>query len=214
MRHALVQEKPEQIELGHLLAEPSRNGLSQRPQDTPIGFEILRISAATSRADAVVDERDQKYLDISKEAADIYLLRRGDLLACRFNGNLSFVGRFALYLGQLERPQVYPDKLIRYRVNPVRILPSFARYALNSPSVRDSIESYCATTAGNIGISSADLKRVKIPVPSLETQTRIVRELDALHNKVNLANQIFSATEKAIDAVLPSILDKAFRGEL
>ncbi len=44
--------------LDDLLREPSRNGLAPRPSDTPPGTPILRISAATSRDDAIVDETD------------------------------------------------------------------------------------------------------------------------------------------------------------
>src|ERR1700686_1983508 len=100
--------------LGSLLREDSLNGISTRPEDDKLGIEILRISAGTSRGDGVVDENDVKYLPFDRAQVEKYQLRPSDLLACRFNGNLSFVGRFSLYSGYRNRFQVYPDKLIRF----------------------------------------------------------------------------------------------------
>ena len=132
--------------VGNLSTEDSRNGLGTRPSDVPPGVPILRISAGTSRPDAIVDETDHRYLSISEEELRIYQLREGDLLACRFNGNLHYVGRFSIYLNQQRQAQVYPDKLIRFRVDHSRIIPEFVRYAMNSPLGRVRIEAFCATT--------------------------------------------------------------------
>jgi len=53
------------VALGNLLMEKSRNGLGSRPNDEPPGVPILRISAGTSRRDAVVNESDFKYLELT-----------------------------------------------------------------------------------------------------------------------------------------------------
>lgn len=111
--------------LDDLLREPSRNGLAPRPSDTPPGTPILRISAATSRDDAIVDETDVRYLQVSEGDEVKYKLEPGDLLACRFNGNLNYVGRFALYSGTSSEARVYPDKLIRFRLDTEKALPEF-----------------------------------------------------------------------------------------
>jgi type I restriction enzyme, S subunit len=116
--------------LSELLREDSQNGLSPRPSDVPPGVPILRISAATSRTDAVVDESDYKFLEVSARDMGKYQLRPGDLLACRFNGNLHFVGRFALFKGESGEPRLYPDKLIRFRVDTERILAEFVTMTL------------------------------------------------------------------------------------
>src|SRR5262249_20271567 len=86
--------------LSDCLAENTRNGIGTKPVDIPPGVPMLRISAGTSRRDSLVEETDHKYLPVTSESVTNYHLRAGDLLACRFNGNLSFVGRFALYAGR------------------------------------------------------------------------------------------------------------------
>jgi type I restriction enzyme, S subunit len=45
-------------------------------------------------------------------------------------------------------------------------------------------------------------------------QRRVVNELDELQAKVDSLKQLQAETSAEIDALMPSILDKAFRGEL
>jgi hypothetical protein len=101
-------------------------------------------------------------------------------LACRFNGNLHFVGRFSMYTASSGKRQIFPDKLIRFRVDESRVDPAYVRYAMNAAQTRQKIESFCATTAGNIGISATNLKTVTLPVPPLAEQERIVAKVDQL----------------------------------
>jgi len=194
--------------LGDLLAEPSRNGLSTRPSDTPPGVPILRISAATSRADAVVDEADVKYLPLSRLDADAYWLQPGDLLACRFNGNLGYVGRFSRYVGLSKESRVYPDKLIRFRVDATRVRPEFVCLAMNSRYGREQIERFCQTTAGNIGISARNLKTVGVPTPSLDVQSAMIRRALLLQELVTAVRTRRAQVATTLDAVMPAVMSE------
>ncbi len=55
-----------------------------------------------------------------------------------------------------------------------------------------------------------------LPIPELDIteQRRIVAYLDALQARVDALKQLQSETSAELDAMLPSILDKAFKGEL
>ena len=48
----------------------------------------------------------------------------------------------------------------------------------------------------------------------LDEQQRIVAYLDGLQAKVNALRELQSKTREELDALLPSVLDKAFKGEL
>ena len=54
----------------------------------------------------------------------------------------------------------------------------------------------------------------RFPSVDLPEQRRIVAELDALQAQVDALNKLQSETAAELDALLPSILDKAFKGEL
>jgi type I restriction enzyme, S subunit len=63
-------------------------------------------------------------------------------------------------------------------------------------------------------LRSGLLSNIPIPVPSLDEQRRIVAYLDGLQAKVNALRELQSASGEELSALMPSILDKAFKGEL
>jgi len=89
----------------------------------------------------------------------------------------------------------------------------FLAKALSSPGVREDILSKATATTVS-GIASKRLKDVRIPLPPLAEQRRIVAELDALHSEVDALKRLQAETAAELDALLPSILDRAFKGEL
>ena len=59
-----------------------------------------------------------------------------------------------------------------------------------------------------------DLRQVPVPMPPLPDQRRIVAYLSTLRAKVNALKKLQAETHAELAALLPSILDKAFKGEL
>ena len=152
------------LRLEEFLTENTRNGYSRKPDDAPDGVPILRISAGTTRVDGLVAEEEYKLISgVSPNVRAKYSLMPGDLLACRFNGNKEFVGRMKLFKDYLRIQPIYPDKLIRVRVNSFKALPEFVQIAGESDLVRRQVEAFCATTVGNWGISASKLKKVIFP---------------------------------------------------
>jgi type I restriction enzyme S subunit len=65
-----------------------------------------------------------------------------------------------------------------------------------------------------VNISQAILRATPIAYPSLSEQRHIVAYLDNLQAKVDALKRLQAETAAELDALLPSILDKAFKGEL
>jgi len=53
-----------------------------------------------------------------------------------------------------------------------------------------------------------------VPLPPLSVQRDAVAHLDDVLTKVDIARRLQSETAAELDALLPSVLDKAFNGEL
>ena len=58
------------------------------------------------------------------------------------------------------------------------------------------------------------IKNIKIALPPLDEQRSIVAHLDELQAKVDALKKYQAQTAEELDALLPSVLDRAFRGEL
>jgi len=58
------------------------------------------------------------------------------------------------------------------------------------------------------------IKNLPLAVPSLPEQRRIVAELDALQAEVDSLKRLQAETAAELDALLPAVLDRTFKGEL
>lgn len=200
----------EWVRIGDVLIGDSQNGYSKKPDDSSYGIPILRINAGTARRDGIVAEEEHKLISgVPDKLRKQFSLEPGDLLACRFNGNRAFVGRLSLYLGYLDINPIYPDKLIRLRLHAKYVLPKLVRCFAESESVRESIEAYCATTVGNWGISASNLKNVKIPLPPLAEQNRIVAKVDELMALCDLLETQLTTSQTESSRLLEAVLHQA-----
>jgi type I restriction enzyme S subunit len=200
--------------LGEILAEKPRNGLGPQQVVESGGRMMLRINAVSSSATRFVDMGAAKQVEIAEDVAEQFVVQHDDVFIVRYNGDINRVAKPAIYKGMNESRVVYPDKLIRLRPDSTKMTPDFLVFALSSRIVRTQIEELGKTTAGNIGISGGDAKSFVVPVPPLAEQRRIVAELDALQAEVDALKRLQAETTTKLDALLPSILDRAFKGEL
>jgi len=67
---------------------------------------------------------------------------------------------------------------------------------------------------GQPNLNTEMTKQIDVPVPPLIDQRAIVIELTALQSDVDALKRLQAKTAAELDALLPSILDKAFKGEL
>lgn len=187
-----------------------RNGLAQKPTEQPPGAKILRIGAVRA---GQLDLNDHRYLEVSEKEALQYALRKDDLLFTRYNGSLEFVGVCVAL--KLNAPNfVYPDKLIRVRARPELALPKFVEIVFGSRPIRQQVESFVKSSAGQRGISGADLKGTRFQLASLGEQAEIVRRVEALFALADRIEARATAARTHAQRLSPLVLAKAFRGEL
>jgi len=104
--------------------------------------------------------------------------------------------------------------LFRVRFDQQRCEPSFAFAALRSAQyIRDQVFGQ-VRGATRPGFNTTLLGNVELPLPALTEQRRIVAYLDDLQAKVDALKRLQAETSVELDALLPSVLDKAFKGGL
>jgi type I restriction enzyme S subunit len=105
--------------------------------------------------------------------------------------------------------------LIRLRPNRQKIEPRFLELSLASPFSQDHlVHRKTGLADAQVNISQAILRATPLAYPSLNEQRRIVRELDALQTQVEALKKLQGETAAELDALLPSVPDKAFTGNL
>ena len=67
---------------------------------------------------------------------------------------------------------------------------------------------------GQPNLNGSKLEKLKVPIPPLDEQGRIVAELNALQVQMDALKSLQAETAAELDALMPSILDKAFHSEL
>ncbi len=197
--------------LGAVLYDKPRNGWSARCDNGEDGTPVLGLKAITGyRYDATA----WKKTSLPTDPNGHYWLNPGDLLITRSN-TPEFVGHAAIYSGLPERC-IYSDLMMRVPINEQLAEKKFVLYWLQTPLVREFIEANAKGTSPTMKkISQGTV--MKIPFPAgvpIEEQRRIVKYLDGLQSKADELKNFQAETSAELDALLPSILDKAFKGEL
>ena len=81
-------------------------------------------------------------------------------------------------------------------------------------SFREDAAKYFKGTAGQQRVPQSFLEQKVISVPPMPEQRRIVAELDALQAEADRLKRLQAETAAELDALLPAILERAFKGEL
>ena len=137
------------------------------------------------------------------------LLEHGDLMIVITGAT---VGRCAVYTDDLE-PGYVSQHVSICRLPQDKVLPRYALLWLLSPDGQQQLlgQRY---GQGKPGLNLTNIRSIVIPVPPLDEQRRIVAYLDSVQARLASLREVQSAAGEELSALLPSVLDKAFKGEL
>jgi type I restriction enzyme S subunit len=150
---------------------------------------------------------------IPREMVDLdkYSLKKGDVLFNNTNSK-ELVGRAALVQEDLNCG--FSNHITRLRVKENLVFPQWLTLVLNYLWSKKYFLKHCRKWIGQAGINTSMLKSIKIPVPPLEEQRRIVARIEELLSRVEEVKRLQQRTEEELEKLVPAILDKAFRGAL
>jgi type I restriction enzyme S subunit len=138
---------------------------------------------------------------------DNYLLEENDLIFARTGGTTG-----KSFLIRKCPKAVFASYLIRLRVKHSVSVEYLYRY-FQTPSYWGQITDEKKGT-GQPNVNGKKLANIQVPIPPLSEQRRIVAYLDSLQAKVDALGRLQAETGAELDALLPSVLDKAFKGEM
>jgi type I restriction enzyme, S subunit len=142
---------------------------------------------------------------------EVFSLRPGDLLLNWRSGSPAHVGKTAIF--KSEREFTFASFLLRLRVNPELVITEFLKLILNfmrSEGVFLDSQRFQVNTK----LNAEEFGKFEIILPPLTAQRQIVEHIDNLQKQADTLRTLHSDVAGLLDALMPSILDKAFRGEL
>jgi type I restriction enzyme S subunit len=163
-----------------------------------VGFGTLDLEGARKTDE---DEYVRRTIRGEPQADDIVLVREGG-----GTGKCALVApgqRFSL--GQ---------RVMMLRPDKSRVLPQFFLHQLLSPVIQEDHILPLSKGSASPHLNIGALRRFPFILPSLSEQEELVRKLNALQSKARGIKLLQSETAAELDAMIPSILDKAFRGGL
>lgn len=139
-----------------------------------------------------------------------YQVFSGDVL-CTIVG--ASIGRFCVVPENV--PLAFTTKHIQaLTLDAAKAEPQFASLMLNfHRRCRESLFSQVEGSA-QPSLNAGKILATALPLPPLTMQRRIVEELETVQAEVDSLKRLQAETATELDALLPSILDRAFKGEL
>jgi type I restriction enzyme, S subunit len=153
-----------------------------------------------------------KRLKLTKNELEIYKLRNKDILINRVN-SMAYLGKSGL-VNNLKVPCVFESNMMRISVNEELVLSEYLILYLNCQIGLLELRKNAKHAVNQSSINQQDVKSVLIPLPPLEEQKEIIRQVDKLFTFADKLEEHYQKAKEKTDKFPQSVLAKAFRGEL
>jgi type I restriction enzyme S subunit len=120
------------------------------------------------------------------------------------------IGRVAIVPSEIQRG-VINQALLKLTPGP-KVLNKFLKYWMESEAFQDALRDYSGGAAIQNVASVKILKQIKLLLPTVAEQRKLVEELDCLKDQTQRLAQVYERKIAAIDALKNSLLNRAFLG--
>ena len=177
------------------------------------GYPVLRSS--NIREWKLDLTRDLAHRIVAPADIDKYALAAGDILVTKSSGSPHLIGEAAVFASPPgPGPWLFSNFTQRLRPNQRLVLPKYLWNYLRSPQARAVVDEMHRTTSGLRNLKMASYRVQPVPLPALDKQRALVGYLDGLEADVDVMCALQGDTDVELQQLLPSILDRAFKGEL
>lgn len=194
--------------------EKIENGWSPSCENRPANdneWGVLKVGCVSF---GFFNQNENKALPLTLEPRPDCEVRSGDFLMSRAN-TLELVGACAIV--KSTRPKLMlSDKIFRFHFkNDSPIDHKFLDYVFKSSVLRKQIQKESTGTSPTMkNISKEKVLNLLVPAKDIREQMLIVATLDRLQSKLDALNRLQAETATELDALMPAVLERAFRGEL
>lgn len=184
-----------------------KNGLNFSKDDSGVSLKYLGVGDFKSLS-SIRGLDNLGFVDVNSLPADDYLLKNGDLVFVRSNGNKALVGRcISIYPDDV--PVTFSGFCIRYRVESDSMEPEWLNYMLRTASMKQAMLE--GGQGANIqNINQKILSLLEIPLPPIDKQRLFCKTIESYRESLFQLNEY----SKELNDLFNSLMQKAFKGEL
>jgi type I restriction enzyme S subunit len=190
------------VELGDVIE--LQNGYSFKSLEyTDNGYFLMRI---TNVQQGYISNHNPKYVSIH-ETSNLkqFIISEGDILMS-LTGDVGRVG----IIEKHNLPAALNQRVARIIIKTEKgVDKNYIFNLLNSEIIRKEIENF-AHGAAQLNVSTKDICSIKVPLPPLATQQKIVAKLDAIFAEIDKATAAAEANTRNAEALFYSYLTKVF----
>lgn len=175
----------------------SRNGISKRQNTDNIGLPVTRIETISN---GTVNINKVGYVaDLEKKDIEKYKLIEGDILFSHIN-SLEHIGKTAIYENN-SNLLLHGVNLLLLRPNKEIAIPKYLQYFFRNLRNSKFFWSIANKSVNQASINQSRLSKIEIPVPSIETQQKIVSILEKAEETKKLRAQAGDLTQQLLQSV-------------
>ena len=165
-------------------------GTSKKATSIVTGFPILRMNNITYSGE--MDYRDLKYIELSDNEKEKFLLKKGELLFNRTNSK-ELVGKTGLF--ELDTPMAFAGYLIKMK--PSNLIHSkFLLFFMNSELMKKLLYNKAKNIVGMANINAKELEDFSIILPPIELQNKFAERIEKIEKlKFTIITIILKAYE-------------------
>lgn len=177
------------------LIKYSQYGLSEKADLNSTTIPFLRMNNIQN---GELDVKDLKYISLSEKQKSNNILEYGDILFNRTNSK-ELVGKSAVF--KLDQIYSFASYLIRLKLNNKLINNDYFVILINSPIGRMQIDATSRQITGQVNINVEEIKSFLLPLPPLEIQEKLVRNIAIIKDEINelkekaLSNRLFALND-------------------
>ena len=215
----IIDKKKEQIKAYDQLAQSIFYTMFGDPIDNPKGWETKKlgeecteIKYGTSQPasengkykylrmcnityNGSLDLSDVRYIDISDDEVEKYIVRFGDILFNRTN-SLDLIGKTCMF--DLDEPMIIAGYIIRVRLTK-RLNPRYISALFNLPTMKLLLKKMAKGAVNQANINSKELASILIPLPPLSLQQEFAEKVESIERQKALIRQSIDEVQTMFD---------------
>ncbi|MFT6553046.1 MAG: type I restriction enzyme S subunit [Alloalcanivorax venustensis] len=180
-----------------------KNGLNFKKEDAGEAIKIVGVKDFKGFTE-LMDFQSLDMIKVADKIKDDELLKSGDLLFVRSNGNKDLIGR-CLYFPSVEEKLSFSGFTIRGRVSSEMAITEYVAAFARSQVMRQQI----AKSGGGTNISNLSqsiLNKVQFPKPPINEQKEIAKILSTWDEAIATTEQLLANSEQQKKALMQQLL--------